>query len=804
MAVDHNNPQSRDEEILIATIDGTEYNKLPQSRMEELLLELKEVIEESGGGGTSDYTRLQNLPKINNVTLTGDMTAEDLSLVLAEVGKGLSTNDYSDAEKAKVANLVTSIQSILDGTDIDSFGDVEIALLDKADISDLGTAAAKDSTNAVTAGSTDLVESGAVKDAIDTAVSSAYHHAGTKTVAQLTHDLLIAANEGNVYNVTDSGTTTSDFIEGIGKTIDEGSNVGICKVGNVYMFDLLSGFVDTSNFVQKSETAGLLNNDGTVNTTIEGDVDDLQEWTSADTKSATGNPITVSDAAAVKAKALSMSIEPIQDLHGYDHPWVGGAGKNKLPLVLADIKAANTTGTWNGNEYTENDVTWTILTDNAGNITGIKANGTASANSLLVLKSSLSYTSDVILSDGNTYDRYSLFIEAPYGGSYAYSGYTIPKDSVISAVRLVVLGGVSVTNVISYPMIRLSTETDATFAPYENICPISGLTSADVVDNGNDVWVGNDNYTIASSGHIVPNTNITLSAGTYSFEFDMNTPVGDFEFEVFKSNSVEWTNRLVDKAFHSNSHNAVEFTINESATNLRLWSTSNTGAVISNVRLYSTKNTATITFGEEVFGGTVDFNTGKVRVSHGILDLGSLTYTYEYQYARFTSDIIVAMKAGEPRTLPLTCECYEVIDDGRPIQNVSDYSIYNRGGSGGVHINDSRYTDPSDVATALDGMQLVYPLATPTELTLTPAQLELLKGNNTITANGATISLTYQPDNLVGEVMEQVDEKVDGANAYTDSKVAALLPTYPTTDGAYVLTATVASGETVLSWESAT
>lgn len=49
--VDHNNPQSRNEEILIATIDGKEYNKLPQSRIEELLLELKEVIESGSGGG---------------------------------------------------------------------------------------------------------------------------------------------------------------------------------------------------------------------------------------------------------------------------------------------------------------------------------------------------------------------------------------------------------------------------------------------------------------------------------------------------------------------------------------------------------------------------------------------------------------------------------------------------------------------------------------------------------------------------------------------------------------------------------
>ena len=132
--------------------------------------------------------------------------------------------------------------------------------------SDLGTAAAKNSTNAVTSGSTDLVESGAVKDAIDAAVASAYHHAGTKTVAQLTNDLLIAANEGNVYNITDSGTTTSDFIEGIGKPINAGDNVGICKVGNAYMFDLLSGFVDTTNFIQKSQTSGLVKNDGTIDT----------------------------------------------------------------------------------------------------------------------------------------------------------------------------------------------------------------------------------------------------------------------------------------------------------------------------------------------------------------------------------------------------------------------------------------------------------------------------------------------------------------------------------------------------------
>lgn len=128
-----------------------------------------------------------------------------------------------------------------------------------------------------TANSNNPVKSGGVKSAIDAAVASAYHHAGTKTCAELVAGLLVAANEGNVYNMTDSGTTTSDFIEGQGQPIKAGDNVGVCKESaGVYKFDLLSGFVDTSNFVQKSVTAGLLKNDGTVNDEIEGDVATLK------------------------------------------------------------------------------------------------------------------------------------------------------------------------------------------------------------------------------------------------------------------------------------------------------------------------------------------------------------------------------------------------------------------------------------------------------------------------------------------------------------------------------------------------
>lgn len=75
-------PQSRAEDILIATINGTEYSSIPQSRLEYLLLELKDVIEAGGGGGggTTNYNLLTNLPQINSVTLKGNKSFDDLGM----------------------------------------------------------------------------------------------------------------------------------------------------------------------------------------------------------------------------------------------------------------------------------------------------------------------------------------------------------------------------------------------------------------------------------------------------------------------------------------------------------------------------------------------------------------------------------------------------------------------------------------------------------------------------------------------------------------------------------------------------
>lgn len=283
-----------------------------------------------------------------------------------------------------------------------------------------------------------------VDTAIGAAVASAYHHAGTKTCAELVAGLLVAGNEGNVYNMTDSGTTTADFIEGAGQPIKAGDNVGIAKISDgVYKFDLLSGFVDTTNFVQKSVTAGLLKNDGTVDTTIQGDVSSLKSGlTNVD---------------------VALSVPE-------------GTGKNLIPMSVEEIKALNTSGTWSGNAYTSYGVTFTVQTDSNGNVSGISANGTASsdiwASAFVLPWTSVKDGESYILTgcpDGGSTGSYTLYTtddgntnRQDFGNGITYTA-NFTGDAY---VRIAIYKGATVNDIVFKPMIRPATITDPTFVPY--------------------------------------------------------------------------------------------------------------------------------------------------------------------------------------------------------------------------------------------------------------------------------------------------------------------------------------------------
>ena len=67
----------------------------------------------------------------------------------------------------------------------------------------------------------------------------------------------------------------------------------------------------------------------------------------------TGDDITIDNALALPARSLVTSINAIQDLHGYDKPWAGGAGKNKWPF-------GDFTGTYSNVPFTLAAGTYTV------------------------------------------------------------------------------------------------------------------------------------------------------------------------------------------------------------------------------------------------------------------------------------------------------------------------------------------------------------------------------------------------------------------------------------------------------------
>ncbi|MEE3415904.1 MAG: hypothetical protein VZR53_11110 [Prevotella sp.] len=180
---------------------------------------------------------------------------------------------------------------------------------------------------------------------------------------------------------------------------------------------------------------------------------------------------------------LKVSIEPVQDLHGYDAPWAGGAGKNKF----------QTTAT----SRTQNGVTWTVNNDGTITVSGSATDytelilGTAKVTTSMgkVTISGISGTtniawSNIELRDANNNVLY-LIISGGTNASFTVDLSQYPTaDNIMIRAKRNNNGAVSGT---IKPQVELG-QAVTTFAPYSNICPISGwdevnVTVANDVDN---------------------------------------------------------------------------------------------------------------------------------------------------------------------------------------------------------------------------------------------------------------------------------------------------------------------------------
>ena len=249
-------------------------------------------IDKNKGSGTANYSSIQDM--FDNDELGGGSTtqvdtmplasAETLGQVLQFIGAtGTYTHNYfyecvSDGETPPTYSWVqknvqpsnaTAAEVSYDNTTSELEATNVQGAVDEV-VAGLGTAAGKDFTDTVRPNSHDLVESGSVYSAINNALSAIYTPRGDLDCSDLTAALLIEENVGSVYQMNDSGYTSSLFINGAGIQISTGDNVGIIKAGaDTYLFNYMGSAFDLHAY-QKQELETPLTIDGTSQTTVEG------------------------------------------------------------------------------------------------------------------------------------------------------------------------------------------------------------------------------------------------------------------------------------------------------------------------------------------------------------------------------------------------------------------------------------------------------------------------------------------------------------------------------------------------------
>lgn len=172
----------------------------------------------------------------------------------------------------------------------------------------------------------------------------------------------------------------------------------------------------------------------------------------------------------VPVKDLTVAVEPVQDLHGYDNPWPAGGGKNKFNGTFLQGYWAYADGAW------INSPNW-ITTEK------------------IPCKASTSYT---VSADAKA-TRWQGFVWYDANGDYISTdnlqsnvniGLTKTSPSTAAYLIFNIAGYPNSTDTIAPSDVthfQLEEGSSSTaYAPYSNICPISGWTGANVYHSGAD------------------------------------------------------------------------------------------------------------------------------------------------------------------------------------------------------------------------------------------------------------------------------------------------------------------------------
>ena len=464
-------------------------------------------------------------------------------------------------------------------------------------------------------------------------------------------------------------------------------------------------------------------------------------------KTITGNPIHILDALAKPVQALSIALEPVQDLNGYDNPWPAGGGKNKFNGTFLQGYWAYADGTW------VNSPNW-ITTEK------------------IPCKASTSYT---VSADAKItrwqgfvwYDSNGDFISTDNLNSNVNIGLT--KTSPSNAAYLIFnIAGYPGSNDTIAPSdvthFQLEEGSSSTaYAPYSNICPISGWTGANVTRTGKNLFDGTfiaNTMIVDSTGEYYANayhkcsnrilakenTAYTLSGTDLHKRTGTETNAANVTIAYYKVDGTYIRREAPDTS--TNTYKTVTtpantafviFQVGGQATNVML----EESATETTYEPYSS-DTYSITFPSEagtVYGGTLDVVSGLLTVTDKCT-----TTTWGAMNNPVDRGNGIQSRVLDLPYLPKNRDGTK----GNSNTNITAQYAYSTSGNIHFYLRGSNNAGrlnlflPSST-TADTPIQIFYELATPQTYQLTPTEVTLLLGENNIWSDGE-MTLTYLAD----------------------------------------------------------
>ena len=250
-----------------------------------------------------------------------------------------------------------------------------------------------------------------------------------------------------------------------------------------------------------------------------------------------GEVASFNDGGPYSAENMIIEINPNQDLNDYDYAYSPGCGKNLLPITINTLKDANTSGTWNGDVYTKNGVTFTFIFNSEGYLLKIIANGKATGGIadcafglFTIPKGNYKITGCPL--NGST-SRYWIGSSSNKFGNEVGNGIDFNPTSDFSftsgeGVRIA--NNYTVVNLIFQPMLRLATETNTKFAPYSNVCQILPRNEINIYNDHS--YGGYINW-----NQLIPNGNFTENGGWYGTYGSIEISNGEISYTVTTKSS---------------------------------------------------------------------------------------------------------------------------------------------------------------------------------------------------------------------------------------------------------------------------